>query len=128
MNRKTTHLRITRRIDKLLSRHKQAWAELWKTGDIQIEGDLDAATCAIALYNLYSYPSRNQTEHCSYGLVVSRIQWTYFWDSELWMYPTLLALQPDMAKSCLDYRSDRLQKAKQKATVYGYKELCIHGI
>jgi trehalose/maltose hydrolase-like predicted phosphorylase len=35
------------------------------------------------------------------------------------MYPTLLALQPDMAKSCLDYRSDRLQKAKQKATVYG---------
>jgi trehalose/maltose hydrolase-like predicted phosphorylase len=53
------------------------------------------------------------------GLSVSRIQWTYFWDSELWMYPTLLALQPDMAKSCLDYRSDRLQKAKQKATVYG---------
>jgi trehalose/maltose hydrolase-like predicted phosphorylase len=44
-----------------------------------------------------------------------------FWDSELWMYPTLLALQPDMAKSCLDYRSDRLQKAKQKATIYGYK-------
>jgi trehalose/maltose hydrolase-like predicted phosphorylase len=36
-------------IDKLLSRHKQAWAELWKTGDIQIEGDLDAATCAICI-------------------------------------------------------------------------------
>jgi trehalose/maltose hydrolase-like predicted phosphorylase len=24
-----------------------------------------------------------------------------FWDSELWMYPSLLALQPAMAKSCL---------------------------
>jgi trehalose/maltose hydrolase-like predicted phosphorylase len=33
------------------------------------------------------------------------------------MYPTLLALQPDMAKSCLDYRSDRLQKAQKKATM-----------
>jgi trehalose/maltose hydrolase-like predicted phosphorylase len=39
----------------------------------------------------------------------------------------LFGLQPDMAKSCLDYRSDRLQKAKQKATVYGYKERCFHG-
>jgi trehalose/maltose hydrolase-like predicted phosphorylase len=29
------------------------------------------------------------------------------------MYPLLA--QPDMAKSCLDYRSDRLQKAKQKS-------------
>jgi trehalose/maltose hydrolase-like predicted phosphorylase len=26
----------------------------------------------------------------------------------------LLALQPDMAKSCLDYRSDRLQKSEAK--------------
>jgi trehalose/maltose hydrolase-like predicted phosphorylase len=33
-----------------------------------------------------------------------------------------------MAKSCLDYRSDRLQKAKQKATVYGYKEHVSMGI
>jgi trehalose/maltose hydrolase-like predicted phosphorylase len=35
------------------------------------------------------------------------------------MYPTLLALR--YGKILFDYRSDRLQKAKQKATVYGYK-------
>lgn len=110
-------------IDKLLDKHKMAWAELWKTGDIQIEGDLDAQQrVRFALYNLYSYirPETRQSI-APMGLSSQGYNGHIFWDSELWMYPTLLALQPDMAKSCLDYRSDRLQKAKQKATVYGYK-------
>jgi protein-glucosylgalactosylhydroxylysine glucosidase len=110
-------------IDNLLNRHKQAWAELWNTGDIQIEGDLDAQQrVRFALYNLYSYirPETRQSV-APMGLSSQGYNGHIFWDSELWMYPTLLALQPDMAKSCLDYRSDRLQKAKQKATIYGYK-------
>jgi trehalose/maltose hydrolase-like predicted phosphorylase len=110
-------------IAKLLDKHKMAWAELWKTGDIQIEGDLDAQQrVRFALYNLYSYirPETRQSI-APMGLSSQGYNGHIFWDSELWMYPTLLALQPDMAKSCLDYRSDRLQKAKQKATVYGYK-------
>jgi trehalose/maltose hydrolase-like predicted phosphorylase len=110
-------------IDKLLNRHKQAWAELWNTGDIQIEGDLDAQQrVRFALYNLYSYirPETRQSI-APMGLSSQGYNGHIFWDTELWMYPTLLALQPDMAKSCLDYRSDRLQKAKQKAFIYGYK-------
>ncbi|SHF90616.1 Trehalose and maltose hydrolase (possible phosphorylase) [Flavobacterium micromati] len=110
-------------IDKLLTRHKMAWAELWKTGDIQIEGDLDAQQrVRFALYNLYSFirPETRQSI-APMGLSSQGYNGHIFWDTELWMYPTLLALQPDMAKSCLDYRSDRLQKAKQKAFIYGYK-------
>ncbi|MFV5688722.1 glycosyl hydrolase family 95 catalytic domain-containing protein [Flavobacterium sp. ZT3R25] len=110
-------------IDNLLNRHKEAWAELWNTGDIQIEGDLDAQQrVRFALYNLYSFirPETRQSI-APMGLSSQGYNGHIFWDSELWMYPTLLALQPDMAKSCLDYRSDRLQKAKQKATIYGYK-------
>jgi len=110
-------------IDNLLNRHKQAWAELWNAGDIQIEGDLDAQQrVRFALYNLYSY-NRPETRQsvAPMGLSSQGYNGHIFWDSELWMYPTLLALQPDMAKSCLDYRSDRLEKAKQKATIYGYK-------
>jgi protein-glucosylgalactosylhydroxylysine glucosidase len=110
-------------MDKLLEKHKHAWAELWETGDIEIEGDLDAQQrVRFALYNLYSYirPGTRQSI-APMGLSSQGYNGHIFWDSELWMYPTLLALQPDMAKSCLDYRSDRLGKAKQKATVYGYK-------
>jgi trehalose/maltose hydrolase-like predicted phosphorylase len=110
-------------IDNLLDRHKQAWAELWNTGDIEIEGDLDAQQrVRFALFNLYSY-NRPETRQsiAPMGLSSQGYNGHIFWDSELWMYPTLLALQPDMAKSCLDYRFDRLGKAKQKATIYGYK-------
>ena len=110
-------------IDKLVERHKQAWAELWNTGDIQIEGDLDAQQrVRFALYNLYSFirPETRQSI-APMGLSSQGYNGHIFWDSELWMYPTLLALQPELAKSCLDYRSDRLEKAKQKATIYGYK-------
>ncbi|TRX42398.1 glycosyl hydrolase family 95 catalytic domain-containing protein [Flavobacterium restrictum] len=110
-------------IDNLVNRHKQAWAELWNTGDIQIEGDLDAQQrVRFALYNLYSYirPETRQSI-APMGLSSQGYNGHIFWDSELWMVPTLLVLQPDMAKSCLDYRSDRLNKAKQKATIYGYK-------
>jgi trehalose/maltose hydrolase-like predicted phosphorylase len=39
-----------------VDRHTKAWAELWNTGDIQIEGDLDAQQrVRFALYNLYSF-------------------------------------------------------------------------
>jgi trehalose/maltose hydrolase-like predicted phosphorylase len=56
MNQRQPIYALQEGIDKLLGRHKQAWAELWKTGDIQIEGDLDAQQrVRFALYNLYSF-------------------------------------------------------------------------
>lgn len=110
-------------IDKLLDRHKKAWLDLWETGDIQIEGDLDAQQrVRFALYNLYSFIRKDSRQSIApMGLSAQGYNGHIFWDSELWMYPPLLALQPDFAKSCLDYRSDRLQKAKQKAAIYGYQ-------
>lgn len=109
-------------IDNLLNKHKNAWDNLWKTGDIQIEGDLDAQQrVRFALYNLYSFVREGSRQSISpMGLSSQGYNGHIFWDTELWMYPSLLVLQPEMAKSCLDYRSDRLQKAKLKAFIYGY--------
>ncbi|OAZ04567.1 glycosyl hydrolase family 95 catalytic domain-containing protein [Flavobacterium succinicans] len=109
-------------IDNLLNKHKKAWASLWETGDIQIEGDLEAQQrVRFALYNLYSFIREGSRQSISpMGLSSQGYNGHVFWDTELWMYPTLLALQPEMAKSCLDYRSDRLPKAKLKAFIYGY--------
>ena len=110
-------------IDKMLERHINAWSEIWKTGDIQIEGDLDAQQrVRFALYNLYSFIRADSRQSISpMGLSSQGYNGHIFWDAELWMYPILLALQPEMAKSCLEYRYDRLEKAKQKASIYGYK-------
>lgn len=44
-----------------------------------------------------------------------------FWDTELWMYPPLLILQPEIARSLLDYRYERLDAAKQNAFAHGFE-------
>ncbi|MEM9261189.1 MAG: glycoside hydrolase family 65 protein, partial [Bacteroidota bacterium] len=44
-----------------------------------------------------------------------------FWDTELWMFPALLVMQPDLARSLLDYRYERLEAARQNAFNHGFR-------
>jgi len=108
--------------DRLIERHRQAWAELWK-GDIIIDGDsARQIDVRFALFNLYS----SVREETSYSIPPMALSGTFyyghiFWDAETWMFPPLLMLQPKLAKSMLEYRFQRLEKAKQNAANHGYK-------
>jgi Glycosyl hydrolase family 65 central catalytic domain len=44
-----------------------------------------------------------------------------FWDCELWMFPPLLMLQPEIAHSVLDYRIRRLEPAMHNAISHSYR-------
>jgi trehalose/maltose hydrolase-like predicted phosphorylase len=44
-----------------------------------------------------------------------------FWDAELWMYPPLLVLHPELARSMLEYRYQRLDAARRNAFSHGYR-------
>ena len=44
-----------------------------------------------------------------------------FWDSETWMYPSLLATEPPLARPSLEYRYDRLGAARANARETGGK-------
>ena len=44
-----------------------------------------------------------------------------FWDQDIWMYPPLVLLHPDLARSSLRYRKNRLPAARRIAKEYGYK-------
>ena len=44
-----------------------------------------------------------------------------FWDTEMWMYPPLLLLHPEIAKNLLNYRFERLERAKHNAALHGYQ-------
>ncbi len=108
--------------DRLLSRHKAAWADLWKS-DIIIEGnDEDQRDIRSFLYHLYSF-SREGTAYSMSPMGLSGLGYNghVFWDTELWMYPPLLMLQPGIAKSLLEYRWERLEYAKYNAFAHGYK-------
>src|SRR5688572_1459430 len=110
------------RTDRLIQRHEQAWNELWKS-DIVIDGDLQAQKdVRFALYHLYSFAREGTSLSLSpMGLSGLGYNGHVFWDTELWMYPPLLALQPGIAKSLLEYRFKRLEAAKQNAFSHGYK-------
>src|SRR6478736_2756814 len=108
--------------DRLLKRHIAEWEKLWKS-DIVIEGDLQAQRdVRFALYHLYSF-AREGTAFSLSPMGLSGLGYNghVFWDTELWMYPPLLALKPELARSLLEYRFQRLEAAKQNAFSHGYK-------
>ena len=108
--------------DRLIEHHQQAWTDLWKS-DIQLTGD-DQAQQDIhsMLYHLYSFVRAGSNLSPSpMGLSGLGYNGHVFWDSELWMYPSLLVLQPEMAKSMIQYRYDRLEAARRNAFNHGYK-------
>ena len=109
-------------IERNIARHRKAWDELWDTGDIEITGDPKLTQdIRFALYHLYSFARKNTAYSMSpMGLSGLGYNGHVFWDTELWMYPPLLMLQPEIAKSLLAYRFERLEQAKQNAFSHGY--------
>jgi len=108
--------------DRLVARHEEAWAELWKS-DIVIEGDDETQRDVHSmLYHLYSFAQEGTSNGIApMGLSGTGYSGHRFWDMETWMFPALLLLQPKMAESCLEYRIARLPAARRNAYDHGYK-------
>jgi trehalose/maltose hydrolase-like predicted phosphorylase len=106
----------------LIDQHKAAWANLWQ-GDIEIEGDLESQLdVRLALYHLYAFSRADSNLSLSpMGLSSQGYNGHVFWDTEIWMFPPLLMFNQDIAKSVLNYRLNRLGKARDKARNFGYK-------
>ncbi len=108
--------------DNLLRKHKEAWDMLWRS-NVTVEGDNQITQdIRFAIYHLYSF-ARAGTSYSLSPMGLSGLGYNghVFWDTEMWMYPPLLMLQPDIAKSLLEYRFERLDAAKQNAFAHGYK-------
>jgi trehalose/maltose hydrolase-like predicted phosphorylase len=117
-----TVYQLTEGYERLWKRHNTAWDKLWMS-DIQITGDPQAQQDIHSmLYHHYAFYREGNAWSCSpMGLSGLGYNGHCFWDTETWMYPVLLVLQPQFAKETLDYRFQRLDRAKQKAYFYGYK-------
>jgi protein-glucosylgalactosylhydroxylysine glucosidase len=108
--------------DRLLMRHNTAWDKLWES-DIIIEGnEQDQLDIRSALYHLYSFVREGSRLSLSpMGLSGLGYNGHVFWDTEIWMYPPILMMQPELARSIVDYRTDRIEGARMKAFSHGYK-------
>jgi len=108
--------------NRLIQFHNNAWDSLWKS-DIIIEGDNETQReVRSMLYHLYSF-GRAGTAYSLSPMGLSGLGYNghAFWDAELWMYPAMLLLHPEIAKSMLEYRVQRLEVAKHNAFSHGYK-------
>lgn len=97
--------------------HAAKWESRADGGRLEVEGDLSLAQALNA--SLY-YIRTSVRDDWAYGispggLASNRYNGHTFWDQETWMYPPILVLEPELARSMLQYRFDRMDHAKEKA-------------
>jgi hypothetical protein len=106
--------------EALLALHRGAWEQLWQT-DIRIDGDPQAQQVVHSeLYYLLS----NSTADTAWPLGACAMTPGYtghaFWDSDTWIFPALLLLHPERAKSLVRFRDRTLGAAQARARAHGY--------
>ena len=109
-------------VERLLADHRAAWEQLW-AADIVVEGDLEVQRFVRAgLYGLLSSARRDVPASIApMGLSSLGYNGHIFWDADVWMYPALLLLHPDLARGMLTYRQERLPAARERARAEGYQ-------
>ncbi|MEN8117412.1 MAG: glycosyl hydrolase family 65 protein [Bacteroidota bacterium] len=111
--------------DAILKDSEQAWKKIWDNIDIQIEGDPKSQMLVrLHLYHLMVSASPNN-KHIDAGIAARGLHGEayrghIFWD-ELYIMPLYNLLLPEVAKSILNYRYRRLNKAREYAKVYGFR-------
>lgn len=107
---------------RLLADHRREWDRLWSS-DIIIDGDAQSQQDVHnMMYHLYAFLREGSGLSVSpMGLSGLGYNGHVFWDADTWMFPPLLLLHPELAKSMLDYRYERLPAARKNAFEHGYK-------
>lgn len=110
--------------EDLYTQHKKAWKNLWKNANISLAGNLYLSqTIYSSLYNILSSLRVDWKHGLSPGGLAGGEEYFghVFWDQDIWMYPPLLMLFPNLAKTLLEYRFNRLTAAENIAKKYGFK-------
>ncbi len=108
----------------LLSNHIKAWDKLWAISDVQIKGTISIQQNL--RFNIYHMLicGHDDNGFSSIGartLSGEGYKGHIFWDTEVFMSPFYLYTRPQIAKSMLLYRYNRLDKAREIASSQGYK-------
>ena len=107
--------------DRLLADHREAWAGRWQEAAVAIEGGPDDQLAArFALFHLLSAaPDRGEAAVGARGLTGTAYGGHVFWDSDVYVLPSLAATRPAAARAMLEYRVRRLPAARAAAAAEG---------
>ncbi|GLQ99786.1 glycoside hydrolase family 65 protein [Dyella mobilis] len=105
--------------DDLLNRHETAWHALWQS-DIAIQGDPQAQ---LMVHSDLYYLLANSTPDTAWPIGACGLTPGYtghvFWDGDAWIFPALLLLHPERAKSLVMFRANTLKQAQERAHARG---------
>ena len=112
----------TRGYEAEFRRHADAWHSIWKT-DIIVEGnpELQKVIHSTIFYLLGSVRQGTEFNVPPMGLSSSGYVGHIFWDSDTFMFPPLLLLHPEAAKSFVMFRYRTLEAARTNARLNGWK-------
>ncbi|MGB1075910.1 MAG: family 65 glycosyl hydrolase domain-containing protein [Flavobacteriales bacterium] len=110
--------------DDLKNQHIQSWADIWKTADIQIQGD--AAAQQGIRFNIFHLNQTYQGDDSRLnigpkGFTGEKYGGASYWDTEAYCLPFYLASRPPaVAEQLLKYRYDHLPRAIENAEKLGF--------
>ena len=107
---------------KIVKQSEARWAKLWKT-DIIVEGkpEFQKMVHSMTYYLLSSIYKNSDFSIPPMGLATAGYYGHVFWDADTYMFPPLLLMHPDMAKSIVMFRFEALKSAIQNAEKNHYK-------
>jgi trehalose/maltose hydrolase-like predicted phosphorylase len=106
----------------LQSENTTAWGDVWKAS-VSVSGDSSLQRAInVNTYDLYASVRNDSPDAIGpSGLSSDGYAGMVFWDSDIWMFPAILATHPEVAKAAVDYRFNTLQAAKHDAAANGYQ-------
>jgi trehalose/maltose hydrolase-like predicted phosphorylase len=110
-----------RGFSSLLADHARAWHELWRS-DILVGGGGELQR---TIHSDLFYLLENSTVDTSWPVGACGFSSHYFghvfWDNDLWVFPSLLLLHPERARSLIQFRQRTLPQALARSTAHGFK-------
>ncbi|MBA3894165.1 MAG: glycoside hydrolase family 65 protein [Gemmatimonadales bacterium] len=108
--------------DALAAENALAWRRRWET-DIEVHGDprLQRVVRSMLFYLLTSGGEGTALGIPPMGLSSAGYYGHIFWDSDTWMFPSLLVTHPDIAHALVAFRQRTLGAARANARANGYQ-------
>lgn len=110
--------------DALLDDHRAWWQRFWDRNDIEIDGDSEVQQGIRFCIFQIAQSRMTGDEHVSIGtngLTGAMHGGLYFWDTEVYVLPALLHMDPEIARELLAYRFHTLDKARTHARTLRYR-------